>query len=254
MFSESDLLPISALQHLLFCERQCALIHIERLWAENRLTVEGRHLHEKAHGGRDETRGAVRITRGLPLRNFTLGLFGVADVVEFHADAPAGGAATGAAPLEAMRGNNVGDAAGCAVGDAASTAMPAPFPIEYKRGRPKRDDSDRVQLCAQAMCLEEMFAVTVPAGALYYGRTRRRLDVAFDHDLRRTTNDAAARLHALIAAGVTPRVKRQPKCEKCSLLNLCLPGAADPSHSAARYVKRALAASLAGAPAGDDDM
>ncbi len=213
MFSEDALLPISALQHLLFCERQCALIHIEGLWAENRLTVEGRHLHDKAHDGPGEIRSGVRIARGLALRSFRLGLVGKADVVEFHAD----------------------------------RALPTgrPFPVEYKRGRPKQHQADKVQLCAQGLCLEEMLGTTIPAGALFYGRTRRRMDVPFDAPLRRLTEDAASRLHALISSGRTPAAVREPKCESCSLLHLCLPEAMAPQRSAARYFARALAAALA---------
>lgn len=205
MFAEDDLLPISALQHLLFCERQCALIHIEGLWAENQLTVEGRHLHRKADAAPDETRYGVRIVRSLALRSLRLGLIGKADVVEFH---------------------------------------PEPVPVEYKRGKPKRDDSDRVQLCAQALCMEEMLDVRVKTGALFYGRTRRRLEVTFDGRLRCLTEDTAARLHTLITSGRTPRAEREPKCDRCSLLNLCLPGALKPRRSAAAFTARALENSL----------
>lgn len=210
MFDEDDLLPISALQHLIFCERQCALIHIEGLWAENRLTVEGRHLHERVDDGLTETRGDVRITRSLPLRSLRLGLIGRADVVEFHR----------------TRGSAEGQ----------------PLPVEYKRGKPKPDDSDRVQLCAQALCLEEMLGVHVPAGAIFYGRPRRRADVMFDQDLRGTTERAAGRLHALIGSGLTPIASRAPKCDGCSLLDLCMPDSLGPRRSASRYVDRALEA------------
>lgn len=210
MYDESDLLPLSALQHLLFCERQCALIHIEGLWAENRLTVEGRHLHERADHGHGETRGSLRIARGLALRSLRLGLIGKADVIEVHDE---GG------------------------------GRRRIVPVEYKRGKPKLDDSDRVQLCAQALCLEEMLGVTIEHGALFYGRTRRRTDVVFDAELRATVERAASRLHSLIGSGVTPRAVREPKCENCSLLDLCLPGAAGAWRSAASYVERALAAS-----------
>lgn len=222
MFNDDDLLPLSALQHLLFCERQCALIHIEGLWAENRLTVEGRHLHDKAHEGPSETRAGVRIARGLALRSFRLGLVGKADVVEFRVpDTPDGPA--------------------------------RPFPVEYKRGKPKKDHSDRVQLCAQALCLEEMLGAQVPSGALFYGRTRRRLDVTFDAQLRALTEETAARLHALIASRHTPRASREPKCESCSLLDLCLPDALRPTLSAERYLEQSLARSLAtSAQEGDD--
>lgn len=213
MFSEEDLLPISALQHMLFCERQCALIHIEGLWVENRLTVEGRHLHDKAHDGPDEVRPGVRITRGLALRSFRLGLSGKADVVEFRL--PAEGTAE------------------------------QPFPVEYKRGRPKQHQADKVQLCAQALCLEEMLGRAVPGGALFYGRTRRRLDVAFDEPLRGLTEQTARRLHARIGSGRTPAAVREPKCNSCSLLHVCLPHAMGARRSAARYVARAIDAALA---------
>ena len=213
MFTDDALLPISALQHLLFCERQCALIHIERVWAENRLTVEGQHLHQKAHDGPTETRDGVRITRGLPLRSLRLGLVGQADVVEFHSrPAPDG--------------------------------TSQPFPVEYKRGKPKSHDADRVQLCAQALCLEEMLSANIPSGALYYGTTKRREDVQFDEWLRRLTEEACARLHQLIDGGRTPRAVREPKCDQCSLLNVCMPDALSRGRSALRYTERALAASL----------
>lgn len=215
-FNEDDLLPISALQHLLFCERQCALIHVEGLWAENRLTVEGRHLHERADSGRGESRPDRRTTRSLPLRSLRLGLTGQADVVEF-------------------------------VQDGGGTRRVVP--VEYKRGRPKRGDEDRVQLCAQALCLEEMLGVSVPEGALYYGTERRRLSVQFDADLRALTECAAARLHELVASGHTPRAPRQPKCERCSLLELCLPDAVAPDRSAQAYLDRAVLRSLAPGPA-----
>lgn len=219
MFDEDALLPISALQHLMFCERQCALIHIERLWAENRLTVEGRQLHDKAHGGQSQTRAHVRIVRALPLRSLRLGLTGVADIVEFrqaagHVHAPLG----------------------------------IPFPIEYKRGRPKAHDADRVQLCAQAVCLEEMLGVSVPEGALFYGSTKRRQEVRFDATLRSIMEAASTKLHALIAEGRTPKAVREPKCQACSLAELCLPEAMEPRRSASRYVDASLRAALAALP------
>jgi CRISPR-associated exonuclease Cas4 len=214
MFSDEELLPISALQHLLFCQRQCALIHIERLWAENPLTVEGQRLHRKAHEGSDERRGGLRIVRGLSLRSLRLGVVGKADVVEFHpptkVDAPS-----------------------------------LPFPVEYKRGKPKSHEADKVQLCAQALCLEEMLGVSVPAGALYYGRTRRRRLVPFDHTLRKLTEEACDRLHTLVSAGVTPPALRERKCDSCSLLHLCLPDATGSKRSAAAYFARNVKTSLA---------
>jgi CRISPR-associated exonuclease Cas4 len=209
MFSEDDLLPLSALQHLLFCERQCALIHIEGLWAENRLTVEGRHLHERPDRGDAETRGSVRTARGISLRSLRLGLTGKADVVEFHHD-PITGQLSGV------------------------------IPVEYKRGKPKRDDSDRVQLCAQALCLEEMTGLPIPSGALFYGTPRRRTQVIFDQEVRAITERSARRLHEMIEAGITPSAAREAKCDSCSLLHLCLPARSGGRRSAQRFVDRAL--------------
>lgn len=228
MFVEDNLLPISALQHLLFCERQCALIHIEGLWAENRLTVEGRQLHQKVHDEGDATRGGVRIARGLPVRSYRLGLFGVADLVEFRP------------PDESnpSRARPEAHPVGSGIVAASSRDPPQPFPIEYKRGRPKAHDADRVQLCAQALCLEEMLCFEVPGGALFYGKTRRREVVAFDAALRRKVETTAARLHEMIASGRTPTARKAPKCRRCSLLHLCLPDATGPRRSVANYLRR----------------
>jgi CRISPR-associated exonuclease Cas4 len=266
MFSEDDLLPLSALQHLLFCQRQCALIHIEGLWDENRLTALGKRLHERAHReGERELRGNVCIARGVRLRSLRLGLAGKADIVEFHRVDAAGEPAAPAADLE-VRPLDVPESGPPAAeaGMAASTTPTSPgppgaplpglpglwrpFPVEYKRGRPKRNRCDEVQVCAQALCLEEMLGALVPAGALFYGTTRRRFDVAFDAALRDETEDAARRLHAMIGSGVTPRVAREPKCDHCSLAALCLPEATGPARSAARYTRDALRRSEAGDP------
>ncbi len=199
---DSGLAPLSALQHLAFCARQCALIHLEGAWAENVLTAEGRVLHERVDEHPGETRRGVRIARGVALRSARLGLIGRADVVEFH---PRRGAC----------------------------------PVEYKRGRPKPHDADRVQLCAQGLCLEEMLGTPVPGGALFYGETRRREEVAFDATLRARTEALAASLHALLAAGVTPPPEPGAKCRSCSLEPLCLPRVSG-ARSAAGWLKRAL--------------
>jgi len=216
MFTEDDLLPLSALQHLLFCERQCALIHVEQLWVENSLTAEGRHLHERADAGQSESRGNVHIARGVPLHSLRLGLSGKADLVEFHH----------------LPGGQVG---------AILDGRPGHWrvvPIEYKRGRPKAHRADEVQLCAQAMCLEEMLGADVPIGALFYGETRRRKEIALDAGLRALTEATAARLHRLVASRITPAAIREPKCDRCSLLEVCMPGAA--ARSAGRYLARVL--------------
>jgi len=209
MYHEDDLLPISALQHLIFCERQCALIHIEQAWAENLYTAEGRMLHERVHSEDRGARGTVRIEYGMSLRSLRLGLIGKADVVEFH-KIPASQKQEPAAWL--------------------------PFPVEYKRGRPKLNDCDRVQLCAQALCLEEMMDVTIPKGALFYGRKRRRENVVFNVALRRVTEEATERLHALLASGQTPKPLYTQKCDSCSLAHLCLPKTMGKRFSVKRYL------------------
>src|SRR3990170_8790595 len=189
-YTEDDLIQLSSLQHFMFCERQCALIHIEQLWSENLFTAEGRIMHDKVDTQNRESRGNVRIEYGVPIRSLRLGLIGKADVVEFH---------------------RMDD----------GTWMP--FPVEYKRGKPKMDDCDKVQLCAQVICLEEMLNVEIKSGALYYGRTRRREDVVFDDKLRRETENAARKVHDLIESGTTPKSEYSKKCKKCSLYELCMP-------------------------------
>jgi CRISPR-associated exonuclease Cas4 len=246
MYPESDLLPLSALQHLLFCDRQCALIHVEQLWAENALTVQGRHLHEKADAGKANTRGDLRTARGLPLRSLRLGLIGKADVVEFRpAPTPTPAHVPPPPTVAAHAGLGASSDDPDSTTEPAATVPPAmPFPVEYKRGKPKAHDADRVQLCAQALCLEEMLGVAVPAGALFYGKTRRRLDVPFDPALRDLTERTAARLHDMIAAGRTPPpVYEEKKCGRCSLINLCLPNGVG-GKSATAYLKRALHSAL----------
>ena len=184
---EDALIPLSALQHHLFCPRQCALIHVEQQWAEDGATAEGRLLHERVDAGHGTTRPGVRIARGIALRSVTLGVSGRADVVEF-------------------------------VGRPAR-----PVPVEYKRGRPKPHRADEVQLCAQAVCLEEMLGVDVPEGALFYGQTRRRVTVAFDAALRSLTALVAAEARGNILAGRTPPPVAMPGCRACSLRSICQP-------------------------------
>jgi CRISPR-associated exonuclease Cas4 len=184
-----DLIFLSALNHYIYCPRRCALIHIEQAWSENIFTAEGRIMHEKVDTANKESRGNVRIEYGVPMRSLRLGLIGKADVVEFHKQ-----------------------------GDKW-----IPFPVEYKRGKPKMDDCDKVQLCAQAICLEEMLNVEIPEGALFYGQTHHRHDVIFNKVLRLETEAAAKKVHALIEAGITPKAEYSKKCKKCSLLEICLP-------------------------------
>jgi CRISPR-associated exonuclease Cas4 len=205
MHSEDDLIQLSALQHYAFCPRQCALIHIEQVWSESGLTAEGRIMHERVHEQDRESRGNVRIEYGLPLRSLKLGLVGKADVVEFR---------------------RIGKETW------------QPFPVEYKRGKPKLDHCDMIQLCAQALCLEEMLSVSVPSGAIFYGRTRRRLDVLLDDALRQETEEAAKQAHQLITSGMTPPPSYEKRCKSCSLIGECLPKAIGKKSSVKRYLAR----------------
>lgn len=209
MYAEDDLAPISALQHFLFCPRQCALIHVEQVWEENRLTAEGRILHERVDLGGAEKRRDVKRVFALPIRSLRLGLSGKADVVEFHRD-------------EDDRWQ--------------------PYPVEYKRGRRKSADWDRVQLCAQALCLEEMVDASVSEGALFYGKEQRREAVLFDERLRQRTEDTARAVHELLAAGRTPAAAYDAKCDNCSLIDICLPRGVGERRAGrvARYVASAL--------------
>lgn len=181
------------------------MIHVEGLWAEDGATAQGRILHERVDAGRPERQPGVRIVRGLALRSLALGVSGLADVVEF------------------------------------SGQPPRPFPVEYKRGKPKAHRADEVQLCAQAMCLEEMFGGEVSEGALFYGETRRRHTVAFDSSLRALTAETAAAARANIAAGHTPAPVRTPVCRRCSLETLCQPARLEKPPHIARWLAAQIA-------------
>lgn len=207
MEDDVRLIPLSALQHMLFCPRQCALIHLEQQWTENRYTAEGRILHERAdHLGHERRRG-IHTAMALPLASEALGLTGVADVVEFD---------------ESQEPTSV-------------------RPIEYKRGRPKAHRADEVQLCAQALCLEEMLDVLIEQGALYYGKTRRRKTVAFDDELRALTRRVIADTRALFDNNRTPPAIYEPKrCDHCSLIDACQPQVMGKQRSASRWLARQL--------------
>jgi CRISPR-associated exonuclease Cas4 len=201
---DADLIALSALQHYLFCPRQCALIHVEQAWAENAATAEGRVVHERVHAVESEMRRGVRTVTGMPLRSNRLGVTGIADVVELH-KIPGGW---------------------------------RPYPVEHKRGRPKAHRADEVQLCAQAMALEEMFAAEIVEGALFYGQPRRRTSVPFDPALRSLTQDVAGATRALIATGRTPRVAYDKKrCDACSLIEICRPHTTGATQSAAAWLE-----------------
>lgn len=202
-------IPLSALQHYLFCPRQCALIHVEQVWAENRLTAEGRVLHEATSEIGTDVRRGVRAVSAMPLVSCRLGVSGIADLVEMHKG-----------------------------GDGRWR----PFPVEYKRGKPKSHRADEVQLCAQAMALEEMFDVPLTEGALFYGTTRRRVTVPLDTALRDLTLQIASAARALLSGSVTPPpVYAKSKCIACSLAGLCQPKRLTRPWSAAGWLARQIA-------------
>ncbi len=204
MYSEDDLLQLSGLQHLLYCPRQCALSYMELQWADNFFTAKGIVMHDKVHNDKIERKKDVIIERGIYIKSYALGLVGKSDVVEFY---------------KSEEGKLI------------------PFPVEYKSGKAKSDNTDKVQLCAQALCLEEMLKTPVPKGAIYYGKTRNRLDVEFDESLRNETTSLAKEFHNLIEGGITPKPKYSKKCDNCSFKELCLPEIFDRKKSVREYLK-----------------
>jgi CRISPR-associated exonuclease Cas4 len=203
-YIEDDLLLLSGIQHMAFCERQWALIHLEQIWDENVRTVEGKHLHNRADDPfTDESRKTLRVVRSMPVISQYLGLRGVVDVVEFHHND------------EERQGET------CRLKGRKGWWKPAP--IEYKRGRPKRDDRDAVQLCAQAIALEEMLGVSIPSGFLYYGQTKHRQQIDLNLPLRQHTMELAGKMHRLAREGKTPKAPKGRHCSLCSLKEHCQP-------------------------------
>jgi len=210
MFSDEDLLLISGLNHLIFCERRWALVYMEMEWDENVWTVEGKQLHESVHEQGSNVRSGVRMVRGLRLRSLMLGLYGVADLVEFHPH-------DNGAALPGFFGRWL------------------PYPVEYKRGRKRYDSADEVQLCAQALCLEEMLNVVVPKGAIYYGQPRRRSEIDLTADLREEVARLCFRARELYGSRLIPPPRAGRHCSNCSLENICMPNLATKDKSA-KYV------------------
>ncbi len=203
---ESEIIYLSRLQHYLFCPRQFALIELENIWSENQFTAEGQVLHQRVNQADLEKRKDIRTVWALRLSHVELGIEGVADVVEYHKQV-----------------------------DGSET----PFPIEYKRGKPKTHRADEVQLCAQALCLEDMHGVTVPQGALFYGEVRRRHAVIFDTELRDLTRNTILACRAIVQTQCTPSADYQSKkCNACSLIDLCHPK--DFKKSAAAWLEKQL--------------
>ncbi|MGA2958635.1 MAG: CRISPR-associated protein Cas4 [Thermodesulfobacteriota bacterium] len=227
-FSQDDLIPISSLADLVYCERRAALHFVEGIWEENLFTAEGHILHEKTHEADSETRRDIRIVRGLRLRSLALGLSGIADVVEFHR-------------LDASFYEDNPDR-----DKPPGIALPGtkgfwkPFPVEYKRGKLKHEKSYEIQLCAQALCLEEMVNVQIASGAVFYGKSMRRREIEFTHELRQETQIAARRMHHLIASGGTPKPVYGKRCESCSLMAECLPKTIQNRRSVKTYLTKIL--------------
>lgn len=209
MYTNEELIPISALNHFLFCRRRCALVHIEQVWLENRFTAEGRVMHERVDSGKSEKRRDVRVSFSVSLRSLRLGLVGKADVVEFHRRQ-----------------------------SADRKTVWQPFPVEYKRGKPKKDNCDKIQLCAQALCLEEMLGLRIESGALFYGKTRRRQDVTLDAALRTETEQMTKNLHDLFDQQKTPKPVFDKRCPQCSFFSYCLPEKLNGRKSGTDYLAR----------------
>ncbi len=205
---DEDLIPLSALQHYLYCPRQCALIHVERIWTESVHTAEGRLLHQRSDTPGAELRHGVRTVTAMPLRHDDLGIAGVADVVEFHVD---------------------------------EKGAEYVLPVEYKRGRPKPHRADEVQLCAQALCLEQMLNTSIAHGMLFYGKTRRRMPIVLDDVLRALTLRTIADVRAMIDAGSTPSARYEAaRCDACSLIDDCQPHWMHREHSVSQWLSSQL--------------
>ena len=204
-YHEEDLLPLSGIQHFAYCERQWALIHVESQWIENLGTAEGRLLHQRVDDPYfTESRGDVKIERAIPLISTTLGLYGVADLMEIH-----------------QKHDNAG----------VSYSI-----VEYKRGKPKPDDRDEVQLCAQAICLEEMRGIALGHGYMYYGKTKHRHHVTFTTELRGRVLLLSKRMHYLYAKGETPKAVKGKRCKNCSMSDICLPKLGNIGRKVEQYI------------------
>lgn len=217
-YSPDELLALSGIQHFCFCRRQWALIYVERQWRENVLTAEGKLLHDRVDDPFfSEMRNRVVIARAVPVASYRLGLYGICDVVEFT-------------PSQV----------GVSLHGRKGTFLPAP--IEYKRGKEKQDKSDEVQLCAQALCLEEMLSITIPFGYFFYGKIRQRVEVRLTEDLRELVYKLAEEMHTYFYRGYTPRVKPSKACKSCSLEDICLPTLQGNVTSASKYIEMEIGA------------
>jgi len=219
MYTEEELLALSGIQHIAFCPRQWALIHVECQWAENARTTEGRLMHERADNPFiQESRGNIVVARSVPLVSYEIGLYGVADVVEFIKT----------------------EVDGKGVALKYYDGVWVPHPVEYKKGRPKPDERDIVQLCAQAICLEEMYGIRIDRGSLYYGETRHRELVDFDGKIRKKVKELSLKMHELFTEGHTPQPYYSKHCRQCSLYDLCMPTLTKKKTTVKQYLYKAM--------------
>ena len=217
-YLEDDLLLLSGIQHFAFCQRQWALIHIERQWSENLRTVQGKQLHERVDNPDFfEARGGILTARSVPISSYALGFYGVSDVVEFYAVKENG------ITLNGREGKW------------------CPVPVEYKRGSPKKDIIDEVQLCTQAMCLEEMLCINIGYGFLFYGETKHRTKVLFEDALRNQVIKFSEQMHSMFDRQYTPKaITTDKNCKSCSLVDVCLPKLSTKQGSVSNYIKKYL--------------
>lgn len=213
MYTEDDFIMLSALQHFAFCPRQCALIHQDHEWTDSYLTKKGDLFHQRVDSYRTEKRKDIVTEFSLPIHSFELGLSGKTDIVEFY-----------------YSGNKIIKI----------------IPIEYKLGKIKKDSIDEVQLCAQALCLEEMTAITIPLGYFYYGRERRRTEILLSPELRKETKKISAEIHALLQSEILPQPKKGPHCRACSLREVCRPDLFGRKTSVGNYIDRFIDSQSAG--------
>ena len=203
MYTDDEMLMLSGIQHYMFCPRQWALIHIEQQWAENKLTAEGKILHENVDNPfYRQKNGDVITLRSMHVASRTLGLYGITDAVELT---PAGSSTD-------------------AITHPKYPGLWKPYPVEYKRGHHKPNEMDEVQLAAQAICLEEMYGINIPYAALFYNGTRHRETICISDALRQTTRQCATQMHAIFKSGAMPKAVKTKHCKNCSLVNMCLPG------------------------------
>lgn len=215
-YPEDKYLQLSGIRHFAFCPRRWALIHIEEFWEENYLTASGRILHQRAHdGGLFEKRGDLICARALKIASGRLGIWGVCDVVEFKKS-------------------------GAGIALSGYEGLWTAFPVEYKRGRSSLEDSDRLQLCAQAICLEEMLGCRIAEGAIFYGEPRRREVVTFSEELRCKVEEAALQMHKYFDSRHIPNARKGKHCLSCSLKDYCLPKLVGKTKNVRKYLEENL--------------